>query len=144
MRNTSRRIKAGCKSRSKIFETRDELLAVELSELLNGAQGVLRYLDHCASIMNIHNKTSVKAFVNARRREGLDEADQEWARANRRRVLLSAQALYQDLFPVVGLKIGRSSRPFVIGATKHRHMRSSLLKSKASCPWWRKENQEAF
>ena len=60
MRNTSREIKAGCQSHSKkIFERRDELLARELADLLNGAQGVLRFLDHCASIMNMSNKKNV-------------------------------------------------------------------------------------
>ena len=100
MRNTSMEIKRGCKPHSKkIFEKRDQLLSVELAALLRGEQGVLRFLDHCASVMNIRNKKSVRTFEDKRRREQPDQADKEWADSNRNLVVASARGLYSRLVP---------------------------------------------
>ena len=100
MRNTSIENKAWCKLHSKkIFERRDELLAVELADLFNGVQGVLRFLDHCASIMNLNNNKKVQAFIERRAQEPQDEADEAWSRTNRPLVIQSAVALYHRLVP---------------------------------------------
>ena len=108
MRNTSREIKTGCKSHAKkIFERRDELLAVELAALLRGDQGVLRFLDHCASITNISNKKNVQTFIARRAQEPHDQADDEWREAYRQLVQQSAVALYHRLVPGGQLETGR-------------------------------------
>ena len=50
MRNTTREIQAGCPSHTKaIYARRNELLAVELSELFNGNQDVTAFLDNCST-----------------------------------------------------------------------------------------------
>ena len=98
MRNASMEIKAGCKSHSKIFEILDELLVHELAQLVNGEQGVLRFPDHCASIMNVHNQ-NVRTFVDRRRSEQPDEADKEWADSNRTLVVESDRGLFHRLVP---------------------------------------------
>ena len=110
MRKTTKEIQTGCKSHAKkIFERRDELLAVELSDLLNGEQGVLRFLDHCASIMNINNK-KIQTFVARRAQEQQDPMDQAWSNANRQLVLQSAVGLYQRLVPGGLLDLGEILR----------------------------------
>ena len=107
MRNTSREIKSGCKSHAKIFERRDELLAVELAALLRGDQGVLRFLDHCASITNISNKKNVQTFIARRAQEPHDQADDEWREAHRQLVKQSDVALYHRIVPGGQLETGR-------------------------------------
>ena len=111
MRKTTKEIQTGCKSHAKkIFERRDELLAVELSDLLNGEQGVLRFLDHCASIMNINNEKKIRTFVARRAEEPQDEMDQAWSNANRQLVVQSAVGLYQRLVPGGLLDLGEILR----------------------------------
>ena len=110
MRKTTKEIKTGCKSHTKkIFERRDELLAVELSDLLNGEQGIPRFLDHCASIMNINNK-KIRTFVARRAEEPQDQMDQAWSYANRQLVLQSAVGLYHRLVPGGLLDLGEILR----------------------------------
>ena len=111
MRKTTKEIKTGCKSHAKkIFERRDELLAVELSDLLNGEQDVFRFLDHCASIMNINNKKKIQTFVARRAHAPQDQMDRAWSNANRQLVLQSAVGLYQRLIPGGLLDLGEILR----------------------------------
>ena len=63
MGNTSREIRNGCPSHSKtIYKRRNDLLAGELSDLLNGRQGVLRFLDHCSEVLFVQNLRDLNSF----------------------------------------------------------------------------------
>ena len=98
MRNTRREIEQGCRPHTKaIYRRRNELLAAELSDLLNSRRGVLWFLDHCASVMNIENENDVTMFFRRKMSDEEFQFDHDWALRNRGRVVgatLSLQSLY--------------------------------------------------
>ena len=98
MDHTEREIKAGCQSHSRaIYQRRNELLAVELDDLLNGRQGVFRFLDHCASVMNVKNMRTLDAFIQHRGNEPVDVADTLWTYFNRQAVVSAAVQLHWNI-----------------------------------------------
>ena len=53
MMRSRKRIRSGCHSESRaVIPEKNRLLAVELHKLLNGREGVLAFLDNCASIVD--------------------------------------------------------------------------------------------
>ena len=70
MRNTATEIKSGCPTHTRaIYGKRNVLLAKELSELFNGKQDALKFLDHCAMVMNVKNLSDFDRNTNRRRDE---------------------------------------------------------------------------
>ena len=54
---TRRRIRAGCEPESsRVIHEKNRLLAEELHKLLNGKQGVLRFLDNCSLICGVKSR----------------------------------------------------------------------------------------
>ena len=52
MANATREIRRGCEKRTKaVYQRRNDLLAVELDELLNGRIGLFAFLEHCSEIL---------------------------------------------------------------------------------------------
>ena len=87
MRNTTREINACCPSHSKtIYERRNTLLSLELSDFLTGRQWILRYLDHCAKVMEIKNANDIKTFMEMKRNEAMTSEERRWIFENRERV----------------------------------------------------------
>ena len=79
MMKTKREIEAGCPSHTKtIYARRNRLLAVELSDLIAGRQGVLRFLDHCATVMNIKNLLMLEIFTNKKQTELRPPEEPAW------------------------------------------------------------------
>ena len=98
--NTTREIEAGCHSNTKaIFARRNSLLAVELSDLITGRQGVLRFIDHCSMIMNIKNMSMITNFMNAKQTEERPPEEPAWIAQNRHAVVQAAVRLYAFLHP---------------------------------------------
>ena len=84
MDNTSREIRNGCPSHSKsIYKKRNHLLAAELSDLLNGRQGVLKFLDHCSEVLFIHCLRDVDSFSRGMAHESVGPLDLSWVSLNR-------------------------------------------------------------
>ena len=102
MKNTSREIYGGCPSHSKkIYEKRNTLLSIELSDLIEGRQSILQYLDHCAGVMNVKNNGDFNTFTSMKRTEIVTDEDQRWIRENRQRVVTAGVSLYNLLHPSV-------------------------------------------
>lgn len=100
MRNTTREIQAGCPSHTKaIYARRNELLAVELSELLNGNQDITAFLDNCSHVLTIKNNAGVQAFVNQRNSQLISPAQREWIERNRGTVRRAAWSVHQTIAP---------------------------------------------
>ena len=100
MRNTKREIKAGCPSHTMgIYARRNELLAVELSELLNGNQDVIAFLDNCSTAMTIKNNAGIQAFENQRNSQLMTPAQQEWIARNRATVPRAAWSVHRKIAP---------------------------------------------
>ena len=78
---------------------RNDLLASQLSDLLNGRQGVLKYLDHCATIMTLKNQKGVNRFIEMEINEEQDLFDREWSMRNRIQMVHAAHRLYLTLHP---------------------------------------------
>ena len=102
MKNTSREIAAGCQSHTRaIYRRRNELLAVELEELLNGRLGLFQFLDHCSSVMNVNNLADAARFREHRAAEFKDLGDMLWAERNRQATEHAAVELHRRLWPGV-------------------------------------------
>ena len=100
MDNTIREIQNGCRSHSKsIYIRRNQLLAIELSDLLNGRQGVLSFLDHSSDVLFIRNMREFDMFLTMKENEPIDTFDLIWAGTNQERVVRSASSLYHKLCP---------------------------------------------
>ena len=100
MMKTKREIEAGCPSHTKaIYARRNRLLAVELSDLIAGRQGVLRFLDHCAMVMNIKNLSMLEKFTNKKQTELRPPEEPAWIEQNRQAVVRAAVRLYAFLHP---------------------------------------------
>ena len=100
MRNTTRKIRANCPSHTKaIYARRNELLAVELSDLFNGNQDVLAFLDNCSSVMTIKNNAGIQAFMNRRNSQLIFHAQREWIERNNTAVVRAAWSLHQKIVP---------------------------------------------
>ena len=98
MWNATNEIRAGCPSHSKaIYSKRNELLACELSDFINGRQGVFKFLERCSLVMNIKNLSGVQKFTNIKTAEMNDPFDTEWALRNRALVTRSGLALYRTI-----------------------------------------------
>ena len=55
------RIRDGCQSESRrVEQIKNEMLADELDKLLNGREGVLAFLDNCASITSLQSVSEAK------------------------------------------------------------------------------------
>ena len=84
MRNTAREIQAGCPSHTRsIYARRNGLLATELSDLMLGRQGIIKYLAHCSEIMRVKNLNDIQIFMNRKGGEGDDPFDRDWASRSR-------------------------------------------------------------
>ena len=102
MKNTSREIAAGCQPHTRaIYRRRNELLAVELEELLNGRLGLFQFLDHCSSVMNVNNLADAAMFREHRAAEFKDLGDMLWAERNRQATEHAAVELHRRLWPGV-------------------------------------------
>ena len=100
MRNTTKKIEGGCRPHSKaIYSRRNQLLAAELSELLNAREGVLSFLDHCSSILKLKKQNDVNAFLRNRMNQPEDPLDVWWVNSNRERLVEAAISLHGTLFP---------------------------------------------
>ena len=100
MRNTWREIEAGCPSNSKaIYARRNLLLSRELSELFNGRQGVLRFLDHCSDIMKIKNLVGIQLFTTRRLQEVVPPGEAAWVARNRNLLVQAAVNIHLSLCP---------------------------------------------
>ena len=96
MRNTKREIKAGCPSHTKaIYARRNELLAKELEEFLNGRQDVIAFLDRCSQAITIKNNAGIQAFRNQRNSQLTTPAQREWIARNRATVLRAAWSVHR-------------------------------------------------
>ena len=101
MRNTKREIQAGCPSHTKgIYARRNELLAVELSELLNGNQDVIAFLDNCSTAMTIKNNAGIQTFRTQRTSQLMTPAQQEWIRRHWTNVLRAALSVHRKIAPM--------------------------------------------
>ena len=101
MRHTRREIESGCPSHTKtIYARRNRLLVKELSDLFNGQQGVLGFLDHCAAVMNIKNLAMVESFTNHRNGQLGQPDEARWIAMNRFVVTHAATNLYRTLWPL--------------------------------------------
>ena len=101
MRNTTREIQAGCPSHTKaIYARRNELLAVELSELLNGRQDLTAFLDNCSHAITVKNNAGVQAFINQRSSQLMSPAQREWIARNRATVLRAAWSVHRRIAPL--------------------------------------------
>ena len=100
MRNASREIQAGCPSHTRaIYARRNGLLATELSDLLVGKQGILKYLARCSEIVRVKNLNDIRRFMDRKGGEGDDPFDREWALRSREVLLRAATSLYETLCP---------------------------------------------
>ena len=105
MQNTAREIEAGCPSHKKaVYARLNVLLARELSELFNGRQGVLSFLDHCSDIMKINNLAAVQLLTTRRVGELPPPGEAAWADRNRDVLVRAAVNLHWSICPF-------SSRP---------------------------------
>ena len=67
MERSRKRIFWGCESESNpVITERNRLLASELHKLMNGNEGILSFLDNCASIVGMHTKRETNRFVPVR------------------------------------------------------------------------------
>ena len=65
----SREIDDGCKSRTKsVSERRNDLLAVELDDFLNGKIGLFAFLEHCSTILTIKRGDAETHLIHRCRR----------------------------------------------------------------------------
>ena len=78
---------------------RNGLLATELSDLLLGKQGILKYLSHCSEIVRVKNLNVILLFMNMKGRECDDPFDREWASRSRSLLVRSILSLYEQLCP---------------------------------------------
>ena len=100
MRNTTREIQAGCPSHTKaIYARRNELLAVQLSDLLNGRQDITAFLDNCSHAITSKNNSGVQAFINQRNSQLMSPAQQEWIVRNRATALPTALSVHWTIAP---------------------------------------------
>ena len=100
MRNTSREIRAGCPSHTKaIYARRNELLAVELSELFNGRQDITAFLDNGSRAISIKNNAGIQTFINERNSQLMTPAQREWIARNRVTVLRAAWSVHRTIAP---------------------------------------------
>ena len=100
MRNTWREIEACCPSHTKaIYSRRNVLLARELSELFNGCQGVLRFLDYCSDIMKNKNLVGIQLFTTGRLQEVVPAGEAAWVARNRNVLVQAAVNLHLSLCP---------------------------------------------
>ena len=100
MRNTATEIKSGCPTHTRaIYAKRNVLLAKELSELFNGKQDALKFLDHCAMVMNVKNLSDFYRYTNRRREELPTRAEWDWITQNRACVVRAAISLHRRLCP---------------------------------------------
>ena len=84
----SREIDDGCKSRTKsVSERRNDLLAAELDDFLNGKIGLFAFLEHCSTILTIKTKRRGDAFVSQRAKEQQMDHDKVWVDKHRRELL---------------------------------------------------------
>ena len=97
MARSRKRIRAGCQSESRaVIPEKNRLLAGELQQLLNGREGVLRYLDNCGSIIGMRRKRDSNRFLPAR----IPSTDDlVWTAANRGIAIVAARGLYRRLHP---------------------------------------------
>ena len=91
------RIQTGCESQSRaVEETKNRLLAEELHKLLNGEEGVLCFLDNCASITLLESLPQARGVELVSTTTSRDEA---WIEANGGLLATSACGLYRRLRP---------------------------------------------
>ena len=72
---------------------------MELSELFNGRQDILSFLDHCSSVMTIKNNASIQAFTNRRNSQLMTPVQREWVERNNTTILRAAWSLHQKIVP---------------------------------------------
>ena len=112
IRNTTREIQAGCPSHTKaIYARRNELLAVELSDLFNGRQDITAFLDNCSHAITIKNNAGVQAFVNHRNSQLMSPAQREWIARNRVTVLRAEWSVHQTIVPSSTMRLDTMSLP---------------------------------
>ena len=100
MRHTSSEIAAGCPSHTKtIYARRNELLATELSDLFNGKQGPLAFLDHCGDVLKVKNKKDIQTLKGPQNGQLQPIDESGWIRDNHGLILRAAMNLYATLFP---------------------------------------------
>ena len=91
------RIRTGCESQSRAVEqVKNRLLAEELHKLLNGKQGVLCFLDNCASITLLESLSQARGFHLMSTTTSRDEA---WIEENGGLLATAACGLYRRLRP---------------------------------------------
>ena len=97
MMRSRKRIRAGCQSESRAgIPEKNRLLAGELHKLLNGREGVLAFLDNCASIVAMRSLRDAHQFVPART-PSMD--DIVWTASNSGLVVAAARGLYGRFHP---------------------------------------------
>ena len=97
MDRSRKRIRAGCQSESRaVVPEKNRLLAGELYKLLNGREGVLAFLDNCASIVAMRRSRDAHQFVPVRT-PSMD--DIVWTAANRGLVVAAARGLFGRFHP---------------------------------------------
>ena len=102
MMNTRREIQRGCPSHTKpIYTRRNHLLAKELSDLLNGRQGIFQYLDHCSTVMKTKNNKGVDKFLETKRTERPSPFERNRIEQNHLLLVRSAINLHNTLWPSV-------------------------------------------
>ena len=74
-------------------------MSVELSDLITGRQGVVRFLDHCAMVMNIKNLSMITNFNSKKQTELRPPEEPAWIVQNRNAVVRAAVRLYAFLHP---------------------------------------------
>ena len=97
MSRARKRLGSECESESRRVEpVKNTLLAEELHKLMNGQEGIMCFLDNCASI------TKLKSLSEAGQIELLSSTstlDEEWVDANRGLLAAAAHGLYHRLHP---------------------------------------------
>ena len=97
MKRTNDRIRFMCKPERRADErVKNRLLAVELDKLLSGEQGILGFLDHRGSVVQLKSEADAKMFVP---QTISPVEDIEWKREKRALVESAAHNLYHRLNP---------------------------------------------
>ena len=98
MKRSADRIASGCENESRaVIPEKNRLLAIELFKFLNGKQGVLPFLDNCASVVCLKSLAAASKYVPV---SLTTFADVAWSADHRDLVKRSARQLFSSLSPI--------------------------------------------